>query len=168
MPDSRFEVRFTVLEPMRGDPGPEVVVASSDRGGMCGVNFSVGANYVVYASENPDLHLWWTGICMRTHVVADPARDEDLQWFHVLPNVPGTGTIYGKVRDFMGRNPDSPGKVGPLPQTKITLSGPDSRTTIANDFHRRFPSRRSHARRIRGLRYSSAGLSPNPLRYRFH
>ena len=30
MPDSRFEVRFTVLEPMRGDPGPEVVVATSD------------------------------------------------------------------------------------------------------------------------------------------
>jgi hypothetical protein len=70
---------------------------------------------------------------MRTHAVADPARDEDLQWFHALANALGTGTIYGNVRDFMGRNPDSTGKVGPLPQTKITLSGPDSRATMSND-----------------------------------
>jgi hypothetical protein len=133
MPDSRFEVRFSVLESMRGDPGPEVVVATSDQGGMCGVNFSVGATYVVYATENPDSHLWWTGICTRTHMVAIPTLDEDLLWFHALPNAPSTGTIYGRVRDFIGRNADSSGKVGPLPRTQITLSGPDSRTAIAND-----------------------------------
>lgn len=133
MPDSRFEVRFSVLESMRGDPGPEVVVATSDRGGMCGVDFSVAATYVVYASENPRSHLWWTGICTRTHMVADPARDEDLQWFHALASAPGTGTIYGKVRDFIGRNGDSTGRVAPLPRTQITLSGPGSRTAIAND-----------------------------------
>jgi hypothetical protein len=100
---------------------------------MCGVNFSVGATYVVYASENPRSHLWWTGICTRTHMVAIPTLDEDLLWFHALANAPATGTIYGKVRDFIGRNADSSGKVGPLPRTQITLSGPDSRTAIAND-----------------------------------
>jgi hypothetical protein len=133
MPSGRFEVHFSVIEPMRGDAGPEVVVATSDVGPMCGVNFSEGASYVVYATENPKWHLWSTGTCMRTHVVGDPARDEDLQWFHALQSAPAGGTIYGKVRNFMGRNPDSTGKVGFLPGTKITANGPDSRVATAND-----------------------------------
>jgi hypothetical protein len=128
----RFEIRFSVTESFRGDAGAEVIVATSEQGGMCGIDFAEGANYVVYAIENPQWHVWATGTCMRTHRVADPVRDEDLQWFHSLLNAPGTGTIYGKVRDFQGRNPDSTGRVGVLPGTQITVSGSDSRTAAAS------------------------------------
>jgi hypothetical protein len=129
----RFEVRFAVLEAVRGEAGPEVMIATADASSMCGVNFSEGESYVVYASENPTWNVWTTGTCMRTHRVADPSADEDLRWFHALRNAPDTGTIYGGVRNFMGRNPDSTGRVGVLPGTKISVSGPSSRTVTTSE-----------------------------------
>jgi len=134
MSSGRFEIRFSITESFRGDAGAEVIVATSDQSSMCGIDFAEGASYVVYAIENPEWHVWTTGICMRTHRVAEPVSvsDEDLQWFHSLVTAPNMGTIYGKVRDFQGRNPDSTGRVGVLPGTQITASGPDSRTATTS------------------------------------
>jgi hypothetical protein len=131
--EGRFEVRFAVLEAMRGDAGQEMIIGTAEQGGMCGIDFVVGANYVVYGAENPAWRLFTTGICTRTHLVADGSSDEDLRWFHALAQAPETATIYGKVRNFLGRNPDSSGQVGFLAGTKITVSGSESRTVLSGE-----------------------------------
>ncbi len=121
---------------------------------MCGINFVEGASYVVFANESSAWETWVTGICSRTHRVLDPASDADLLWLRALPRAPNTATIYGTVRNFLGRNPDSTGRIGLLPGTTITISGPE-RQQISADGDGAF--------RVEGLqpgKYTVAAFAP--------
>ena len=86
----RYEVRFAVLEAMKGFAESEVVVSTNDASSMCGIDFAMDASYVVYASDSTrTAPLRETGICSGTHRVDDPLRDGDLQWFHSLQGLLG-------------------------------------------------------------------------------
>lgn len=91
-------VAFEVAEVWAGAVHEREVVFTGENSAMCGYEFQVGGDYLVYASE--DQGRLETGLCTRTTLLAD--ADEDLAALGTAhPPLPGgvdVGTVGGRGR----------------------------------------------------------------------
>jgi len=90
-------VRFSLDEPFRGVESGQVEVMTGMGGGDCGIAFEQTQQYLVYASSFEDK--LYTGICMRTKVVA--VAVSDLEYMRGLKDAKSGGAVYGEVTSYM-------------------------------------------------------------------
>jgi hypothetical protein len=130
-------VRFEVEESFKGDVSGRIhIEIASMKGTSCGpYGLSKGARYLVYAYVGePDTNTLYSGVCTRTQVVAGREVKEDLNFLRNLPP-PGTG---GNLRGRVWADLRAGGAT-PLPNLKISISGPDSQAlTAITDEHGHF------------------------------
>ena len=91
-------IEFSVTEPLRGQVGSTFKLTSG--GGSCDVDFAVGRTYLVLAKYSSSGRLWFTSICLRTHLLtAEPEFvDPDLRTLRALrDHTPLSGWVYGWV-----------------------------------------------------------------------
>ncbi len=108
-----YKVRLAVSEGFGAAQGKqELTVYTNEQSSACGFPFRVGVEYVVFTYENKQGDQLWTSHCSRTHVLADPAHDSDLEWMRGLPAAPPGATISGHVMLA---------QAGPMPGAKVLL-----------------------------------------------
>lgn len=86
------DFRFEVLEVFKGDPGRKVTVTGGNN------EFSLGKEYLIFASRNPSTEALGTGVCSGNRSIENAERDPDLAWLRAYPAAPPTASIFGQVR----------------------------------------------------------------------
>ncbi len=71
-------VKFDVIEAWKGVEGQEITVYTASNEAACGYNFQMNKDYLVYANYNNKdtrLGIIGVGLCSRTKLLTDAARD---------------------------------------------------------------------------------------------
>jgi Tissue inhibitor of metalloproteinase len=120
-------VHFDVTKVYRGArSSEEVVIHTADQGSACGYAFEQGHDYLVYASAQPNGELN-TSHCTRTHEVASPKDDADIQWMEGLARSPAGGSIFGQIR-MLRQNQDGGYDSSAIARVAVSIKGPESKT----------------------------------------
>jgi hypothetical protein len=131
----QYIVHFDVTASYRGTPGRQAVIHTPDQGPACGYGFMKGHDYLVYgdAAPNGDLSAYR---CSRTHEVASPAEDPDIQWIEALPKAPPGGSIFGSIQTVRPKLDGSYDAAG-LADIAVAVTGPESKT-VSSDANGKF------------------------------
>jgi hypothetical protein len=120
----QIRVRFSVLEMLKGEPQPEIVVLTKEQGSACGFQFEDGREYIVFTDGGEGAGELWTTKCSRTHALVPGENDADLAWMRALATAPDGATIFGDVRP--------PGAVF-SGSTMLTVRGPENHEVAPDD-----------------------------------
>jgi hypothetical protein len=118
------DFRIEVLEVFKGNPGTpgsEIIVSAGPQ------HFEVGKEYVIFSDPTPDMKAGQIGICIMDHSIENPNQDTYLTWLRAYRTAPPTSNIFGNVSmGYLGKE---------IPSIKITISGPQNRTTYSGEDH---------------------------------
>jgi hypothetical protein len=147
-------VHFDVTKVYRGARGSDqVVIHTADQGSACGYAFEQGHDYLVYASAQANGELD-ASHCSRTHEVASPKDDADIQWMEGLARSPAGGSIFGQIR-MQRQNQDGGYDTSAIARVAVSIKGPDSKA-VQSDAEGKF--------RVDGLtagKYVVSAKAPN-------
>ena len=74
------EVSIDVYDVWKGSIGSQIIILTGIDDGICGYNFQVNEEYLIYGNYSGDYI--WTNICTRTNLLAD--AEEDLDYLNSL------------------------------------------------------------------------------------
>jgi hypothetical protein len=110
----------------------EISIRTADEGAACGFSFEEGHSYLIFATAAGVGGDLYAGRCSRTHEVASPEEDPDIQWMEALPKAPPGGSIFGNIQTL---SPKSDGGYdrSPIPKLAVSIAGTESRKLLTDD-----------------------------------
>jgi hypothetical protein len=127
-------VRFGVEQAFKGVSEREVEVRTNTESSMCGYQFGVGGEYLVYARQDDQGRLV-TSHCTRTRKLEE--AEEDLAFFRSLSDPAARARVVGTAL-VQDHGPDAGQGNTPLRDLKVTLEGAGRTFEATTDAEGRF------------------------------
>jgi hypothetical protein len=138
-PITRKRVTFGVIERYRNVAEVGTLdVSTGAGGGDCGVGFTVGERYLVYASRRESGELT-VSICSRTNLLADAA--EDVEFLRSMSAKGSGGRVFGRVIEVRPSSAGLRSDYIALEGIPVTIQSADFRRDVLSDANGKFEVR---------------------------
>lgn len=130
-------VLFDIERAYRGLEGKTAEVVTGTGGDDCGYDFREGEKYLVYAFPHPATGKLYSGICTRTRRLSEAG--DDLEYLAKKDDPAQGAGIEGWITEqSRGRDNITTESIGPLKDTRVTISSKSGRWTVITGNDGRF------------------------------